>query len=74
MSSDEKEAVTLEDLTCKDCGKNWDGSSWLFQFEGDPDPEKNKLLWVQCPGCQPEPDRFAVSVAEDIHWLPEADI
>ena len=63
----------LEDVTCKDCGTRWGdvgGSSWLFRFDDDPDWEQNRLLWVQCPRCQPDELRFKVSVTEDIHRLP----
>jgi hypothetical protein len=62
--------VTLEDITCTSCGKHWDGGHWLLRFGDNPDPARNPLLSATCPGCQPEEDRFAVSVAEDIHRLP----
>jgi hypothetical protein len=68
--------MRLEDLACKDCGTAWtdpDGWGWLLKFDAsNPGQEgKNRLLWVQCRACQSEEDRFAVSVASDIHGLPE---
>lgn len=62
----------LEDLACKSCGVRWsdeNGDGWFFKFARNPDPKKNRLLWVKCPACLSERGRFAMGAAGDIARL-----